>query len=127
MRGNSGEEKVTVVVGASPKPERYSNKAVRSLRAHGHRVIPVHPVHSAIEGLNTVARLDQIQVPIDTVTLYVSPDTGEKLVDDLVRLAPRRVIMNPGAESEKLELALSAAGIEVERACTLVLLSTGAY
>ena len=62
-------DKTTVVLGASVKPERYSNKALRMLREHGHTVIPVHPLHKEIEGIKAVPALSEIIGEIDTVTV----------------------------------------------------------
>ncbi|MES2918544.1 MAG: CoA-binding protein [Pseudomonadota bacterium] len=115
------------VVGASPKPERYSNKAVRLLREYGHNVLPVNPAQSLIEGLTVTPRIEELPRGIDTVTLYVGPDHSGALLEPLLALAPRRVIVNPGAENPALEAGLRAAGIAVEEACTLVLLRTGQY
>lgn len=42
-----------VVIGASAKPERYSNKAIRMLIEYGHTPIPVAPREEEIEGLKT--------------------------------------------------------------------------
>ena len=120
-------DKKTAVLGASIKPERYSNKAVRMLIAHGHAVIPVHPQQKEIEGIAAVASVDELPKGIDTITVYLSPETSQKMADELIAVAPRRVIFNPGAESPELEKRLAEAGIEVERACTLVLLQTGQY
>ena len=39
------------VLGASRKPQRYSNRAVRALAQHGYRVVPVNPAHAEVEGL----------------------------------------------------------------------------
>ncbi|MDH4276399.1 MAG: CoA-binding protein, partial [Gammaproteobacteria bacterium] len=36
---NTPAVKTTVVVGASPKPDRYANKAIRFLMERGHPVI----------------------------------------------------------------------------------------
>jgi predicted CoA-binding protein len=47
-------ERMTAVLGASIKRERYSNQALRMLREHGYRVIAVHPAHVEIEGEQTV-------------------------------------------------------------------------
>jgi predicted CoA-binding protein len=117
----------TVVLGASKKPERYSYKAVVKLREHGHEVIPVHPQFEEIEGIPVVKTIADIQDPVDTVTVYLSPGISAKMEADLLRLAPRRVIFNPGAENPELQKVLSDHGILVEEACTLVLLSTGQY
>lgn len=119
--------KTVVVVGASTKPDRYSNKAVRMLREYGYRVIPVHPVHKEIEGIPAVGSLELINEPVDTVSVYVGPARGAQLVPSFLTLHPRRVILNPGAESEELAHALLEQGIEVEYACTLVLLRTGSF
>lgn len=114
------------VVGASPNPERYSNQAIRLLHQHGHRVIPVNPAQSEIEGLKVAASLNDIE-HVDTVTMYVGPKHSGAFLPGLLALKPRRVIFNPGAENDELEQALSDAGIEVEEACTLVLLRTGQF
>ncbi len=115
------------VLGASPKPERYSNKAIRLLREHGHRVLPVNPAQQEIEGLPVTARVQDLPPGVDTVTMYVSPAHSDPLLPALLALKPRRVIFNPGAENPVLEKELQKAGIAVEEACTLVLLRTGQF
>ena len=116
-----------VVLGASPKPERYSNQAVRALVEHGHRVIPVHPLLKKIAGVVAVPVLSGVKDPVDTLTLYVGPERGKELLDDMINLGPDRVIMNPGTESDEIEEELNAKGIAVLRACTLVMLRTGQF
>ena len=121
------EKESVVVLGASPKPARYSNKAVRLLLEHGHRVIPVHPAIEELEGLPVVASLEEIEGRVDTLTVYVSSDLSTPLLDAIVQLAPKRVIFNPGTENQPLLSALEQNGIETEEACTLVLLNTGQF
>jgi predicted CoA-binding protein len=116
-----------VVLGASPNPERYSNKAIRQLKAHGHAVVPVNPAHNTIEGLSVVPQLAAVQGPVDTLTVYVGPQHIEPMLDDLVALRPKRVIINPGAESAVLRQRLDGAGIDYVEACTLVMLATGQF
>lgn len=116
-----------VIVGASDNPERYSHRALLMLRQHGHEAIPVHPKLSTIEGLPVVPDISAIRDAVDTVTMYVGPQISSGLADKLVALRPRRVIFNPGAENLELAAKLRQAGIACEDACTLVLLSTGAF
>ena len=116
-----------VVLGASPKPERYSNQAVRALVEHGHRVIPVHPLLKKIAGVVVVPALSGVEDPVNTLTLYVGPERGKELLQDMINLGPDRVIMNPGTESDELEEELNAKGIAVLRACTLVMLRTDQF
>lgn len=115
------------VLGASPDPERYSNKAQRLLVEYGHRVVPVSHLYDEVEGVRTLHALNEVREPIDTLTLYLSPKRLLPLTDDIVRLHPGRVIFNPGTETPELQQALSAAGIPWQEACTLVLLRTGQY
>lgn len=116
-----------VVLGASPKPERYSNQAVRALVEHGHRVIPVHPLLKKIAGVSAVSALSLVKDPVNTLTLYVGPERGKELLQDMINLGPDRVIMNPGTESDEIEEELNTKGIPVLRACTLVMLRTDQF
>ena len=115
------------VLGASNNPERYSNMAVRRLREAGHHVIPVHPAFPAIEGLPVERSLGEIKEPVDTLTLYVGPQRLAALTDEILRLAPKRVIFNPGTESPELAATLDRAGITHLEACTLVMLQSGQF
>jgi uncharacterized protein len=121
---------VVAVLGASNDSSRYSYQAVKLLLEFGHRPIPVHPREKEVQGIPVIGSLAQLAdkgEKVDTVTVYVNSALSEKMEKDLIRLAPRRVIFNPGAESALLEKSLRSNGIEVENACTLVLLRTGQY
>ena len=115
------------VLGASANPDRYSNMAVLRLREAGHCVIPVNPALPEIEGLAAAKSLGAITVPVDTLTLYVGPQRLAPMIGEIVRLAPKRVIFNPGTESAELAAALDRAGIPHVEACTLVMLQTGQF
>ncbi len=117
------QEKV-VVLGASPKEERYSNQAVRELAANGHTVLPVHPRCESLHGWPCLPSLEHIEGEVDTLTLYVGPDRSDALQPQILGLNPRRIIMNPGAENDALEIEAKKRGIEVVRGCTLVMLRT---
>ena len=116
-----------VMVGASPNPERYSNRAVRLLIQHGHEVVPVHHAASHIEGLLSVSGLEKVSGHVDTLTLYVSSTISSSLEGPITKLRPERVIFNPGAENPALKVNLKAKGIRSEDACTLVLLNTNQF
>ncbi|MBU1109044.1 MAG: CoA-binding protein [Candidatus Riflebacteria bacterium] len=116
-----------VVLGASANPDRYSNKAVLMLLEYGHEVIPVHPMATEIEGLKVVAKLSQVTGKIDTLTLYLSPESLTPMQADIIALNPGRVIFNPGTENKPLMQELRQHGLKVVEACTLVLLRTGQF
>ena len=116
-----------VIVGASDKPDRYAHKAMQALTRHGHEVVLVHPRLKEIEGRPVVAHLSDVEGPVDTVTMYVSPAISTHMEEDLLAMRPKRVLFNPGSENPALQSALTAGGIVCEEACTLVLLSTGGF
>lgn len=118
--------KKTLIIGASEKPERYSNKAIRALRQHGHPVVAIAPRPGLVE--DVLFETEAIAFTgIDTVSLYVGPDIQRSYMDYIISLHPKRVIFNPGTENADFEQKLKEAGIEAEIACTLVLLSIGQY
>lgn len=127
MNTVSERSETVAVLGASAKPERYSNQAVRLLAAHGHRVIPVNPGQERIEDLPVARSLDDIATPVDTLSVYLNPAQLEAQIPAILALKPGRVILNPGTESEVVAAALAKAGIAYEEACTLVLLRTGQF
>ena len=115
------------VLGASRNRQRYANRAVRALQQHGYDVIPINPAHDTIEGVPVVPDPGALPRQVHTLTVYVGPRHIAALIDDIVAARPRRVILNPGTESEQLEHALEEHGIPYLEACTLVLLATGQF
>ena len=115
------------IIGASDKPERYSNMAMRALKEHGYDVVLVNPYKSQMEGQTCLKTVDEYHGNIDTVTLYVNPARFHDHIEDVINAGPRRVIMNPGTEDEQHEKMLTDSGINVQRACTLVLLSQNQF
>ena len=127
MPTRAPEHSRVAVLGASPKEDRYSFKAVHMLKEHGHQPIPVHPAGHTVDGVAGVRDLADISDPVDTLTMYVNAKISDDKLDEILTLKPRRVIFNPGAENETLAGKLRDNGIEVVEACTLVMLRTGQF
>lgn len=115
-----------MVLGASPHGYRYSNMAVHRLVAHGHEVVPVGIRSGEIEGIPILNGQPPIE-GVDTVTIYLSPEHQEQYYQYILGLNPQRIIFNPGAENPQFMQLAHEQGIEVEEACTLVLLSIDQY
>ncbi|CAA0079208.1 putative protein YccU [BD1-7 clade bacterium] len=113
-----------LIIGASPKPDRYAYKALKMLQEYGHEVSLLAPNWETINGLPVYRNIADVPEPIDTVTLYVNPSRLGAYIDDLLSLKPRRVIFNPGTESDEAATQLVSQDIEALEACTLVLLRT---
>jgi len=116
-----------VVLGASNKPHRYAYKALKMLLEYGYHVLPVHPKLENIEGLVVKHHLSQIKSPVDTLALYIGPQRIGPLINEIVELNPARVILNPGTESDELELALLHNDIPFVKDCTLLMLEHGRF
>jgi hypothetical protein len=123
----SAEKRRVAVLGASPKPERYANMAIRQLAQNGYEPIPVNPAFEEIEGRACYPKLAAIDEPVHTITLYLGEARSTPLLDEIVAANPKRLILNPGAENDALSAAASGAGIEVVEGCTLVMLRTGLF
>jgi predicted CoA-binding protein len=119
---------VVAVIGASSDSSRYSYKAMEMLAEYGHQALPIHPREEEVLGKKVIHHLGELAgQKIDTITVYVNPAISDKYEKDMILVHPKRVIFNPGAENPKLAKSLLDNGIEVENACTLVLLRTGQY
>lgn len=116
----------TLVIGATTKEDRYANKAIRSLRNHGHPVIAFGQKAGTVEDVEIETEWNPAW-EVETVTLYLNPHNQEDYIDRIIALKPKRVIFNPGTENPEFISKLKTAGIHPEVACTLVLLSIGNY
>ena len=116
----------TLVIGASLKEDRYSNKAIVSLRNHNIETVAIGLRKGFVIDVEIVKEKEDFK-NIHTVTLYLNPRRQEDYYKYILDLKPKRVIFNPGTENHVFQELLSSNDIEFEIACTLVLLSIGNY
>ena len=118
----------TLVVGATTNPSRYAFIAANKLLSYDHQIELIGIKKGSI---NNHEILDIRQKPIlediDTITLYIGPAHQAEHIPYLLSLRPKRIIFNPGTENQAFIQAANRANIEVEVACTLVMLSAGTY
>lgn len=120
------KNKKTLVLGATTKPDRYAFKAITNLVNHGHSVIAIGQNTGEVAGVTIQTK----QIPlsnIDTVTLYLNPIRQRDYYNYIIETRPKRVIFNPGTENPEFYQLLKSNNIEVEVACTLVLLAINQY
>lgn len=120
------EKKKTLVIGASENPARYSHLAVDRLVAHKHPVLALGKRAGKIGEVAIETEKKDFN-DIDTITLYLNPLRQKEYYDYILSLHPKRIIFNPGTENDELYDLARQKGIQVQEACTLVLLSTGQY
>lgn len=118
--------KKTLVLGASLKPNRYSNYAIQRLVGNNVETVAFGLRKGTVSGVE----IDTDLLPyenVHTVTLYINPKRQKEYYNYIVSLKPERVIFNPGTENPELYSILKENNIFFEAACTLVLLSTNQY
>jgi predicted CoA-binding protein len=118
--------KPTLILGATTNPTRYAYLAAERLAAHGHEIMPVGIKRGKVRGQEILNGKPDVP-EVDTVTLYIGPRHQPDYYDWLLRVAPRRIIFNPGTENPELMQLARDHGIEVVAGCTLVMLAGQSY
>ena len=119
-------KKKTLVLGASLKPNRYSNVVIQKLVGQKNEVLAFGLKAGEVSGIviNTEMLLYE---DLNTITIYISSENQKEYYDYIISLNPERVIFNPGTENPEFYKILKDNNIYFEIACTLVLLSTNQY
>jgi hypothetical protein len=115
-----------LVIGASLKPVRYSNKAIKMLREYDYDVCAIGLQEGIVAGVSIQKDAPKL-TNIHTVTLYINPLRQQEYYQYIIDLKPKRVIFNPGTENDEFYILLKANHIKVEIACTLVLLRSNMF
>lgn len=121
------DSRISVVIGASEKPYRYSHAAVHQLRRHGFEVVAIGRRPGRIDDTEIVTGFPKTG-HVHTVTLYIGPRHQPPYYDYILKeLKPRRVIFNPGTENPELFALCRHSGIEPVENCTLMMLNYGVF
>jgi uncharacterized protein len=123
---NMSTSKKTLILGASPNPDRYGFKATAMLNEFKHQVVAYGIKKGDVNGRSIINVLPA-ENDFDTITLYLNPANQKEYYQYIIDRKPKRVIFNPGTENAELEQLLLQNGIEPVEACTLVMLRTGQY
>ena len=115
-----------VVLGASPDPERFSNKAVRRLLKKKYQVIAIGKKEGMIENLPIITGQPPL-ADVHTVLMYLAPYHQGEIFDYVISLRPKRIIFTPGTESPEFEEFLESYNIEIIKDCSLVMLAMGRF
>lgn len=118
--------KKTVVLGASPKDDRYSNMCVKLLQKNHHPVVAIGRREGEIDDVKIITGNPAIE-KVHTVAIYLAPKNQIEYYDYIIHLNPERIIFTPGSENVELRTKARAYGIETMDACPLVMMNTGIY
>ena len=115
LRGIFARAKTIAMVGASPRPDRPSNRVMRFLQSKGFRVIPVNPqaVGQTIHGETVVASLADIKETIDMVDIFRRSDQVAPVVDEAIAAHAKVIWMQLDVRDDQAAAKAEAAGIDV--------------
>ena len=116
----SHSQKSVAVIGASNDRTKYGNKAVRAYLRSGFRVYPVNPKEGTVENLRTFKSILDIPEEVDRATLYVPPEVGLKVIQEIAQKGVKELYVNPGAESDELVEKARQLGLNPILACSIL-------
>jgi predicted CoA-binding protein len=108
------------IIGASANRAKFGNRSLRAHRDKGYNVFPVNLKGGTIEGLPVYRSVSEIPVPLDRVSMYVPPEIGMTLLDEIAAKGCGELWLNPGSESDELIDRARELGIEPVVACSLI-------
>lgn len=120
-------EKTTLVLGASPKRNRFAYKAVRSLQRRNIPVIAIGKKNTNLDGILIRMGKPKDIGNIHTVTIYLNERNQKEYYDYILSIKPRRIIFNPGTINPEFAEMARKEGIEVLESCMLIMLNNGKF
>lgn len=109
------------ILGASRDPRKFGYRSVVSHLRHGYEVYPINPQADEIAGIRAYPSLDQVPLgTIERISVYLPPETGLALLEQIAAKQPREVWFNPGSESRELLERAESLGLPVIAACSLI-------
>ena len=112
--------RVIAVVGASSDRRKFGNKAVRAFRHQGYTVVPINPHETEIEGEKAYGSVLDYPGQITEATVYLPPEIGAVVMDELARKGIREVWLNPGADGPEVVARAREVGLRPIVACSIL-------
>jgi predicted CoA-binding protein len=111
---------VIAVIGASNNRRKFGNKALRAFRRQGFVAVPIHPHETTVEGERAYRSVLDYPAAIDEATLYVQPDVGAKVMEEIARKKIPIVWLNPGADAPEVVARAEVLGVRPIVACSIL-------
>jgi predicted CoA-binding protein len=109
------------VIGAGNDRRKFGNKAVRAYLSRGYDVFPVHPREEVVEGLPAYRSvLDVPAARLDRVTIYLPPELGLTVLDEIAHRPVGEVWLNPGADAPEVVEKARRLGLNVVTGCSII-------
>jgi uncharacterized protein len=111
------DTKTIALLGASPNPDRPSNRVMGFLLSKGYQVFPVNPGQAGkqILGQTVYAKLADVPQPVDLVDVFRAAEYLDGVVDEAIALdtKPKSIWGQLSVRDDKAAAKAEAAGIKV--------------
>jgi predicted CoA-binding protein len=111
---------VIAIIGASNDRRKFGNKALRAFRRQGYTVVAINPHEKTIEGERAYRTVLEYPGTIDEASLYVPPEVGVTVIDDLAEKKIPAVWLNPGADGREVIRRAQEVGVRPIVACSIL-------
>jgi predicted CoA-binding protein len=105
--------RAVVVVGASSRMNRTSHRAVRYLKGHGYRVIPVNPRETEVLGEKCYPDVCSVPEPVEVVVIFRQPRYVPRVVVEAMHKGAKAIWMQEGIVHEAAARRARQAGLAV--------------
>ncbi len=113
------------ILGASADRSKFGNRSVQAHLSQGYDVYPVNLRGGQIEGLDVYPTLSDVPVErLDRISVYLPPDVGMTLLEEIAAKGCDELWFNPGSESEVLLDRARQLDLEPIVACSIIDLGT---
>ena len=119
--------KVVAVIGASSNRKKFGNRALRAYERQGYTVLAINPNEKEVEGHTTYASVLDVPGAIDIATVYVPPDIGVTVMEQLARKQIPEVWLNPGADGQAVVARAKELGLKTIQACSIIAIGENPY
>ena len=119
--------KTVAVIGASSNRKKFGNRALRAYERQGYTVLAINPNEKDVEGHTTYASVLDVPGPIDIATVYVPPEIGVTVMEQLARKQIPEVWLNPGADGQAVVARAKELGLKTIQACSIIAIGENPY
>ena len=119
--------KTVAVIGASSNRQKFGNRALRAYQRRGYTVLAINPNEKQVEGHTTYASVLDVPGPIDMATVYVPPEIGVAVMEDLAKKGIPEVWLNPGADGPLVVARARELGLNTIQACSIIAIGERPY
>lgn len=112
--------RTVAVIGASSDRRKFGNKALRAFAQQGYTVFPINPHEREIEGHPAYTSVIDVPGPVDMATVYVRPEVGVRVMDDLAAKKVGEIWLNPGADGPAVVERAEQLGLKTIQACSII-------